>query len=102
MELLLLRSILDEAASKGEENIYAKGVYYQLAKKLKLAKSSWLREKIVDHDEFHKVLNTLLGYGLICMEGLSKNLFEKRMFIKDKSETARDVIRQTDLEKIGY
>lgn len=97
LELMTLKAILNESAGQGEENIFADGVYKQISNMLRLASHPWLKEKILGYEEFHELLNTLQAVGLIAIDD-QKTLLEKRLFIKDTSESFRDVIRLAVLE----
>lgn len=94
LELIILKGILKETESQGEVNVKAFGVYKQVHHLLQNSREHLLRDKILDHDEFHGFLNILNGVGLICLEA-NKNLMEKHLYIKDTSEAFKDVIRNT-------
>ncbi|CAA3006503.1 origin recognition complex subunit 1 [Olea europaea subsp. europaea] len=95
LQLLTLQSILRDTDSQGEVNVTAYGVYSHLNKMLMTSRHPWLKDKVVGYEEFYMILNLLSAVGLICLEGATKTLMEKHLYIKDTSESFRDVIRST-------
>lgn len=98
IEKCILKGIINVTANEGETNVKASGVYNQVNQMLLLSSHPWLKEKILGYEEFHMYLNMLLGVGLICLEGCSKTLLEKHLYIKDTSESFKDVIRSTKID----
>jgi origin recognition complex subunit 1 len=94
LELLTLKGILKETESQGEVNVTAYGVYHQVRHMLQTSNVPLLMDKIIDYEEFHMILNVLSAIGLICLER-TKTLMEKHLYIKDTSESFKDVIRCT-------
>lgn len=98
LEKFIMKGIIIETANEGETNVKADGVYKQVNTMLYASKHHWLKEKVLGYEEFHMYLNMLQGVGLICLEGSSKTLLEKHLYIKDTSESFKDVIRMTTVE----
>jgi len=97
LELIVLKAILNESVGHGEEGIFAYGVYKQVENILRLSSHPWLKEKVLAYDEYHELLNTLQAVGLIAIDD-QRTLLQKRLFIKDTSDSFRDVIREARLE----
>uniref|UniRef100_A0A6G1SMU2 Origin recognition complex subunit 1 n=1 Tax=Aceria tosichella TaxID=561515 RepID=A0A6G1SMU2_9ACAR len=94
LELLTLKGILKETESQGEINVTVNGVYKQVNHVLLTSRKPVMENKIIDYEEFHMILNTLHAVGLICLEA-SKPLMDKHLYIKDTSESFKDVIRSS-------
>lgn len=93
LELCALKGILKETESQGEANVLGYGVYRQMDVMLSASEHPWLKDKVLSYEEFHMILNLLNAIGLICLEGSSKTLMEKHLYIKDTSESFKDIIR---------
>ena len=98
IELIILKSILNETANHGEENVTTDGVYRQVSNLLRLCreKHAWFADYCMGYEEYHGHLAILQVVGLINLE-TNKMLLEKKVVIKDSSEIFRDVIRNTEI-----
>lgn len=95
LELIILKSIVQQIDSVGDENVDAYGVFKRV--NLILKNNDFFRNYIMGTDKYRSILTDLAAYGVIYLES-DKPLYSKKIYLKDSSDLHRDLIKSEKIK----